>query len=133
MPLTSASVLTGATITPSGGSALAFDGAGIRNGTHTLNCDADTDLRTRRQFVCSVKEPRPSAGAPNGSTQARAAIVFKSPLALDNDNVTVNTVRVEVAYDPETTSAEIDELLVIGAQMFSDSDFTDFYKQLSLS
>lgn len=84
-------------------------------------------------IVATVKEPKPSSGAPNGSTQARAAMTFKSPLVLDNGNVTVNTVRVEVAYDPETTSAEIDELLVIGAQLFADSDFTALFKNLSLA
>jgi len=133
MSLSNASVLSGATMAPSGGSAITFSSSGISNGANMIYCTSDTDLRTRRTMVASVKDPKPSTGAPNNSTQARATIVFKSPLELDNGNVTVNTVRVEVAYDPETTSAELDELLVIGSQILNDSDFTAVFKNLSLA
>jgi hypothetical protein len=133
MSLNNASVLSGGTVATTGGSALAFSGAGARNNSHTLNATGDTDLRTRRQVVCTVREPRVSANAPNGYTQARATFLFKSPLALDNGNVTVNTVRIEFSFDSETSSTELEELRVIAAQICADSDFEECVTQLSLA
>jgi len=133
MPLSSASVLSGATLTPSGGSAISFVSAGIRNEVNTLNCSNDADLRTRRQIVCSTREPRPSEGAPNGYTQARATAFLKFPLELENGNVTINTVRIEVAYDVETSASELTEYKVIAAQVLNDSDFSALFSSLSLA
>lgn len=133
MSLSNASVLSGATITPSGGTALPFSSLGIQNSSNTIYATGDADLRTRRSIVCSVKDPKVSAGAPNGYTQARATAVFKSPLELDNGMITVNTVRVEFAYDVETSQAEIDELKVIAAQICTDADFAGLIADLSLS
>jgi hypothetical protein len=72
------------------------------------------------------------ASAPNGYSQARAAFVFKSPLLLDNGLTTVNTVRIEFAYDSETTHSELEELRIIAAQICSDADFESAVKNLSL-
>jgi hypothetical protein len=118
---------------PTGGSALAFSSAGQSAGINTLYATADTDLRTRRSIVATVKDPKVSASAPNGYTQARATVVYKAPLALDNGGVTVNTVRIEFAYDVETSTAEKTELLVIASQICNDADFTELFQNLSLS
>jgi hypothetical protein len=133
MPLNGASVLSGTTVSASGGTALTFSSAGVDNGKVILYCDDDTDLRTRREFVCTAKPPRISASAPNGYTQARVTVTFKSPLELDNGNVTVNSGKFELAFDPETTEAEISEILDVVAQSIVDSDFTNLYHDLSLS
>lgn len=132
MSLSNASVLSGATITPSGGTAVPFTGAGIQSNVHTLVATGDASLLTRRSIVCSAKDPKVSPGAPNGYTQARATVVFKSPMELDNGNVTVNTVRIEVAYDAEASAAEVDELRIMAAQCLIDADFDDLYKSLVL-
>jgi hypothetical protein len=132
-PLSTASILSGATIAPTGGSALAFESEGISAGQNPLFASADTDLRTRREILCSVKKPKVSAGAPNGYTQARATALFKSPLELTNGSVTVNTVRIEFAYDVETSQAEIEELRIIAAQICTDADFAEFVKSLSVA
>ncbi len=133
MSLSNASVQSGATMAPTGGSALAFESAGIRDRVHKVFATADTDLRTRREIVATVKEPVPSASAPNGSTQARASATVKLPLALDNGNSTVNTVRIELSYDPETITSEIDELRIVAAQVLTDSDFDALWEGLSLA
>jgi len=133
MSLSNASVLSGATMAPSGGTALPFVTAGIQGNKNPIYCTDDTDLRTRRSIVCTTKEPSVSSGAPNGYTQARAKAIFKAPLELDNGNITVNTLTVELAYDVETTQAELTEMLVIGSQICSDADFLDFFKNLNLS
>lgn len=134
MPLSNASVLSGATyVTPTGGTALPFGSLGIRNNTNTLFATGDADLRTRRTVVCSVKEPKVSLGAPNGYTQARRTMVAKSPLTLDNGNVTVNTGRTEFSFDVETSAAEIDELKIVQIQLIMDSDFSEFIENGSLA
>lgn len=133
MSLSNASVSSGATVAPTGGSALAFEQANSTGSSVNLFASADTDLLTRRGIYCSVKEPKVSSTAPNGYTQARAVAMFKSPLTLDNGNVTVNTVRIEFAYDVETTQTEIEELRVIAAQICCDADFAGLVKSLSLS
>lgn len=126
MSLSNVSVLNGATIAPSGGTALAFSGTGIKNGnSHTLICDADDDYQTRRTIVCTVKEPKYSATAPGGLTQARASQVWKFPKILDNGNLTVETVRIEVSHDPESTVAEVEAHLDLASQGLTDSDFRD--------
>lgn len=134
MSLNNASVLTGATyVAPSGGTALPFGSTGLRNNTNVLYATGDSDLRTRRTITCAVKEPKTSVSAPNGMTQARASLVFKSPLTLDNGNITVNTVRIEFAYDVETSVAEIDELKIIASQLIGDSDFDELIANISLA
>jgi hypothetical protein len=134
MSLINASVLSGATYNvPTGGSALAFAGRGASGNTHILYDTSSTDARTQKTLVCTVKDPKVSAGAPNGYTQARSKILFKSPLELDNGNVTVNTGAAEFAVDVETTSAEFDELKLILCQAIMDTDFTEFWQNRSLS
>jgi hypothetical protein len=132
-PLNGATVKTGATMAPSGGTDLSFSSAGIRNDSNTLNCDSDTDLRTRRQIICRTVEPKVSSGAPNGYTQARAFGTLKFPITLANGEVTVNTVRVEFAFDVETTEAERDEMRIIAAQYLTDTDFDDLFNDLNLN
>jgi hypothetical protein len=133
MSLQSFSVLSGGTITPSGGTALAFKSAAPRGNEVNCYATADTDLRSRRSITCSVKEPKISASAPAGYTQARVGILYKAPLALDNGNTTVDTVKCEFAFDPETVDAEITEMQVLMAQFIVSSDFTDLIHSLSLN
>lgn len=132
MSLSNASVSSGATVAPTGGSALAFEGSGPRGNSHTIYATADTDLRSRREVVVTTRNPKPLASAPNGYSQARCQMTLKSPLALDNGSQTVNTVRIEFSYDPETTHTEIEELRILAAQLCSDADFEGAVKSLSL-
>jgi len=133
MPISSLSLLEGATITPTGGSALAFKPMfNPQGGSVKVTCSTDTDLRTRRTIDVSVKEPKVSVGAPNGYTQARVASYAKVPFTLDNGSVTTCTVKCELAYDSEMTQAEILELRKLGAQIFIDGDMDDTYYLLSL-
>ena len=132
MTLSSASVSSGATVAPTGGSALAFQSRGIVGNTNTIYVDADADSRTRRSIVCTIKDAKVSTSAPNGMTQQRCTFILKSPLTLDNGLVTVNKVSIEFAYDVETSDAEVEELRILAAQICSDADFEDAVKRLSL-
>jgi len=134
MPISSLSLLESATITPSGGTALPFILAGSPvNDAVKAYASGDTDLRTRRSIHFSVKEPKVSATAPNGYTQARAQVYIKIPFSLDNGLVTTHSVRIEFAYDAEATQAEVLEMRKIACQAIIDSDLDEFYNNLSLA
>lgn len=135
MSLNNAAIVIAPTsIAPTGGSALTFASNGLQGpGKVTLVVPTDTDYRTRRSLDVTVKPASVSAGAPNGYTQNRITFVFKKPKVLANTKITVNTVKVEFAYDVETTQTEIQELLDVAAQLCFDADFTPTVKLLSLA
>jgi len=133
MSLQNAGIVTApSSIAASGGSALNFSSLGpSSNGAVVLYVAADTDLRLRRTLKAIAKTPTVNVSAPNGFTQARTQTLFSKPKLLANGKITVNTVRIEVSYDVETTQTEIQELLDVGAQILCDSDFTSYHKALS--
>lgn len=126
MSLSSASVPVGASYSPTGGSATSFVSLGQTEGQNKLFLDDGSSLILRKTCLATSKAPVPNAGAPNGYTQQRTAIVFHRPILLANGNYTTNTVRIEVAYDPETSSAERDALWEQLAHVAADADFADF-------
>lgn len=133
MSLTSATTLSGSTIAGTGGTAVNWSKMNQVGNKVSLAVTTDADLRVRRSIDVTAKPPTVNPGAPNGYTQARVSKVYKAPLLLDNGAVTVNTVKVEVAYDVETSATEIQDLVDVGAQMLFDSDFVSVDKTLSLS
>lgn len=133
MSLANASVLTGPTITASGGTALGLSSLGQNGNRVSLVATADTDFRTRRTMDFTAKAPNSNVAAPNGYTQARPSVLIKAPITLANGKLTVNTLRIEMAYDVETSQAQIAALMELGAQSLFDSDFVSFWKSLSLS
>lgn len=133
MSLSNASTLTGATISASGGTAVTWATLGLVGNKNIIVVPADTDFRVRRQIDVTVKQPSVQASAPNGYTQARVTAFYKKPILLANGKITVNTVKVEVAYDVESTAAQIQDMLDTGAQFMFDADFTPAFKTLSLS
>lgn len=132
MAIKNGAILVDGTVSSTGGTSTTFSEAG--GGPDTLNVILNNGaaLQSRTTMTFSVKEPRPSNGAPGGFTQARPTIKVLRPKTLANGNRTVNTMTLSLAVDPETTEAEVQSLLVIGAQLFHDSDFQDFWKKLAL-
>jgi len=135
MSLNNAAVVTApSAFAPTGGTTLQFASMGsAASGKLTLYVPADTDLRVRRTMDLTAKQPAISTNAPNGYTQARAAAVFKLPKVLANGKITVGTARVELAYDVEFTTAEINQLKHVIAQAVLDSDFDAVWSGLSLA
>lgn len=72
-----------------------------------------------------------SVGAPNGYTQQRVNVYMKFPKLLANGNYTVNTVRVELAYDSESSAADIALMREMLAHLGSDADFDGLYEDAS--
>lgn len=134
MSLVNASIVTApSAFAPTGGTAVAFSGNSPSQGKMSMFVSADTDLRLRRTIDVTVKTPSSSASAPNGYTQARVQYLFRYPKLLANGRVTVNTAKVEFAYDVETTQTEIQQLLDVAGQICVDADFTPTSKSLVLA
>lgn len=131
MTIKDASVDVGTTISTSGGTATTFLDGGDDLDSHQVTLDDSSEFIDATSVSFTVKRPKVQVTAPNGYTQKRASVVIGRPLALDNDNRTVNTFRLELAVDPETTSAEIASLRELAAQVVFGSDFTDFWTNLS--
>jgi len=131
MTIQAASVLVDGTIAVTGGTATALTSMGNTLNEHSTYYGG-TDYLSRNTVSFKVKAPKVSASAPNGYTQARNEVLVKSPLVLDNGNLTNNTVRIIFSCDVETTDAEKVTLLETAAQMISDSDFANYWAAQSL-
>jgi len=134
MSIQNASVPIGATYTPSGGTATTMIDKGNAQAGQTsviLDNSATFQLQTGLNFT--VKEPKASLNAPGGYTQARASVYITVPFILDNGSRTVNTVKVEIAHDPELVDSEVDDLLELAAHLVLDADYADFWHKKSLA
>jgi hypothetical protein len=129
-----ATIKTGATtVAASGGDDQVLESLGISGGKNLVRFVGDDNIITRRTLEFSTTTPKISPSAPNGYTQQRASVFMRFPLSLDNGNTTVNTVSITLAVDPETTSSEIEEYCETAAQVLAQSDFAEFWAQLSLA
>lgn len=131
MTIASSSIDVDCTLTPSAGTATTLKTKEFDGDVHTVFLDDASELIAQKTVDFSYKPPKVQASAPNGYTQARNTVVFKSPLALDNGNMTVNTVRIEISCDYETTAAEKATLRNIAAQLLIDSDYTEYWDDQS--
>lgn len=133
MGIKSISLLTGATLSASGGSALAFadDGQSIPNGVH-LVVPGDTDYQTRRQ--ATVKYRPPTLDARTGVFgKDKKTVSLVQPVVLASGQVVFNTVRIEREVHPSTSAADALDLLKVGVQFATDSDAEAFWAVGSLA
>lgn len=133
MGLKSMSLLAGATVSASGGSALAFaeDGMSISNGVHLI-VPADADYQTRRQLTAKFKPP--TLDARTGSySKDKKSISLAKPIVLADGRVVFNTIRIEREVHPSLSAAEALELNKLGAQLLVDSDVDGFWATGALS
>lgn len=131
MTISSASVDKDGVVSSAGGTAKALTSLGDTANSHNAFFEGP-DFLTRNVAEFSTKTPKVSSSAPNGYTQQRSNLKLKFPLALDNGNVTINTVDIGVSCDIETTDAEKDTILSYAAQFLSDTDFSAFWKNQSV-
>lgn len=133
MPLENASVPIGATYAPTGGSATTLASLGKTSDSNKLFVDDGADLILRKTCLATSKAPVPSSSAPNGYTQQRSTIVFHVPMLLANGNYTKNSVKIEVAFDPEADSSERAYLRELIAHCGVDADFDGLFDDGSVS
>lgn len=133
MGLKNMSLLTGAAVAATGGSALAFtdDGVTVANGVH-LVVPADTDYQIRRSVTAKYRPPTfDQATAAYGKD--KKSISLTKPLVLSTGKVVFNVIRVEREVHPSLTAAECLELNKLGAQLLVDADTDSFWAAGSLS
>lgn len=133
MSIQSSSILYDGTVSATGGTATTLKSKGGTNNELTVFLDDGSDFFDQKTVQFTVREPKVSASAPNGYTQARNKVRVMVPLALDNGNVTINTMEIHLNCDPETTDAEISTMLSLGGQLCTDSDFLEFWQKRSLA
>jgi len=121
------------TVAASGGTDVTLVSLGIQGNKNPLIFSTDTNLATRRLAEFSVKQPAVSTSAPGGYTQARNTILVKFPKTLSNGSITVNTAKMELAYDPQTTQAEVETYCETIAQMSGTAAFMSFQKDQNLN
>lgn len=133
MALKNMSLLAGATVSASGGTALAFsdDGVSISNGLH-LVVPADTDYQTRRQVT--VKYRPPTLDTKTGAYgKDKKSMSLALPMVLSTGQVVFNTIRIEREVHPSLSAANAEELCKLGAQLLTDADAANFWANGSLS
>lgn len=133
MGLKTMSLLSGATISASGGTALAFaeDGVTIPNGIHLI-VPGDTSYITRRQVTAKYRPPAIDAKTGNYGKDKKSLTLVK-PIQLADGSVVFETLRIEREMHPSSADADAVEMLKLGAQMLTDSDCTAFWSTGSLS
>lgn len=133
MAIANSSVLVDGTVAFSAGTATTVKELGRDLGQLNTYLDDGAAFSARTEVQFSTKDPKISATAPGGYTQARTTARLLKPKTLANGARTVNSVRLELSVDPETTAAEIESLLVLAAQILKDSDYADFWKKQSVA
>jgi hypothetical protein len=133
MGLKTMTLLAGATVAATGGTALAFadDGVSIQNGVHLI-VPADADYQTRRQLTAKYRQP--SLDVKTGVYgKDKKSISLALPVVLADGKVVFNTIRIEREVHPSLAAASALELCNLGAQLLTDSDVTAFWATGSLS
>jgi len=133
MALKNMSLQTGATIAPSGGSALVFADVGVTipNGLQ-LVVPADADYQTRRMITAKYRPPTVNA-ATNVYGKDKKSICLAFPQVLSTGQVVFNTIRIEREVHPSFSAANALDLNVLGAQLLTDADTVNFWATGSLS
>lgn len=133
MALKNMSLLAGATVNATGGTAQTFvdDGVSIPNGVH-LVVPADTDYQTRR--TATVKYRPPSIDVKTGMySKDKKSVSYTFPMVLSSGQVVFNVIRVEREVHPALAATDAAELLKIAAQICTDADTAQFWASGSLS
>jgi hypothetical protein len=133
MTLETASINIDGTVATTGGTATGLISKGQGLNSHVLILDNSAEFVAQQTVAFSTKDPKVNSGSPNGYTQARSSAVLRVPLLLDNGEYTINTMKLELAVDHETTDAEIESMLVTAAQLIHDADFSDFWKKQTVA
>lgn len=133
MGLKNMSILTGATITPSGGTAFVFadDGVTVPNGVH-LSVPATADYRVRENATFKFKPP--TLLSDGTYTRDKKEFTFVIPMILASGKVVFNVFRVSREVHPEFSAANCTNFNKLCSQMIAgDADTDGFWGNGSLT
>lgn len=132
MGLQNMQILTGATLSATGGTAVSYtpDGKTIVNGLHLIDATV-TDFRTRPRVTAKTKDP---VLMQDGSyTKDKRSITLVEPFIAADGNTYFNLIRIEREVHPETLAADSLDILKKGGQFCFDTDLTAFWASGSLA
>jgi hypothetical protein len=110
---------------------LSSDGVEVKNGKHVADMgEPDFTIRTNASF--RSRNPQRLADGTYSKGKRFVTVVVPKDLGGD-EGVVFNLVRIEVEAHPKTSVAELTNLHMLGAQMFTDPDTQDFLLYGSLA
>jgi len=127
MAIIGSTVTDGGTMSTSGGSSTTLSQIGGSTATSIVAAIGSDDYLSLRTADFKVVLPKVSANAPNGYTQARNEVFVRSPLLLDNGKTTINTIRIVISRDVESTDAEVDAMRLLACQILNNSTLGNSY------
>lgn len=134
MSLSNATIKSGATWAPTGGTDLSFvpDGRQIVDGT-SLVVVADTNLVTRRTLLARATLPTVPQKVGDYARLGRATLTYRIPFIASDGKLYAQSVKLEAAFHSEYNLTLKNTALTDGAAFFADSDFTAFWQSLLVS
>lgn len=121
---------TGGTTTGGTAMALSSDGVAVTNGVHLADL-AELDFTIRTNLTLKTRNPVKQADGTYSKAKRDVTIVV--PKALEDGSIVFNLVRIGVEAHPKTSDAELVNLHMLGAQVFTDADTQAFLKTGSLA
>lgn len=127
MSLSAATLLTGSTVSATGGTTVTFNptGKNISGGIEIVDINA-ADVRTATAIVARSQMPVYNQGTQTWSGGRRNMSIVV-PIILADGNMYFPVIRMEMVYHPEMTAASKLELRKLAAQTLFRSDFTTFW------
>lgn len=126
MGIAALSVATGATVSTTGGTAVAVAVKDRASNEVTLAATADA-LATQRSFTFSVVRPKPDSSNPTKYTQARRKVVMRVPVDLGSGVINVDVCSIEISTGQATSAASILDYRKMLAQSLIDTDLDGFF------
>jgi hypothetical protein len=122
----SISLLDGGTSSTTGGASQSFTRTAtpVTNGYEYADV-SEADHLARQKVVLTARNP--SLQSDGSWSKHKAKGQFVLPITLADGSVSYNLVRAEIEYHPEASSANVDELREMGAQMLISADFDDLF------
>lgn len=133
MGLENSTLLSGATLSATGGTAKTFtgDGVTVANGKHFQDASV-ADYRERPSLTAKVRQPVYNK-SDKSFTKGKKSLTLADPFVDSLGGVQYPLIRIELEDHPEMSEADIDALLNRGAQTLFDSDFVSFWKTGNLA
>lgn len=126
MSLQNASILTGATLSATGGTAQSFvpDGLEVKGGVHIVDSSV-ADFRIRPAITAKSTQP---VTLPDGTfSKDKRIITYVEPFIDSKGVVQYDYVKIERRMHPESSAAKGVSILNKGAQLMFDADTTNFW------
>lgn len=126
MPINNSTILSGATLSATGGTSftLTIDGQNVANGVHASDMSV-TDFKVRPGVTFKARMP---SKRPDGTWQkGKFSACLTRPKTKANTTVEYPLARVEIEFSEESTTAEVLELRKQAAQLLFDADYDSFW------